>query len=184
MTKKIILIFTVFAIFSCGNDSDSNNIYKTKGGEYASKKGSFIIKFPTEPNYSAINNQIGLDKFQIHLFRSTIGPNKIFNLEYVDYPEYTIKSMSNEQLFNQSVNNYVNKMVESFSLEYQKPIELNGLKGYSFQLKLNNNAKAKGLKGFIIGRLFRHKNRVYTITYVGVDDRRVSDFVNSFRLMK
>ena len=183
MTKKILLILTIFTFVSCGKN-ESDDIYKTKGGEYASKTGNFVADFPTEPNHTAIDNQIGLDKFQIHLYRSTLGPQKIFNIEYNDYPEHMIKSMSNEQLYNQGVTNYANKMAESFNLQFTEPVEQHGLSGQKFQLELNDNAKTKGLDGFILGRLFRKGNRVYTITYIGVNDKRASSFVDSFRLLK
>jgi len=183
MTKKILLILTIFVFISCGKN-EADDIYKTKGGEYASKTGNFVADFPTEPNHTAIDNQIGLDKFKIHLYRSTLGPKKIFNIEYNDYPEHMIKSMSNEQLYNQGVTNYANKMAESFNLQYQEPIEQHGLSGQKFQLELNDNAKNKGLDGFILGRLFRQGNRVYTVTYIGVNDKNVSSFVDSFRLLK
>ncbi|TKS57208.1 hypothetical protein [Mesohalobacter halotolerans] len=183
MTKKILLILITFAFISCGKNK-SDDIYKTKGGEYASKVGNFVAAFPTEPSHTAIDNQIGLDKFQIHMYRSTLGSQKIFNVEYIDYPEHMIKSMSNGQLYNQGVANYANKMAESFNLQYQKPVEQHELDGQKFQLELNENAKSKGLDGFILGRLFRQGNRVYTITYIGIDDERAGSFVNSFRLLK
>ena len=91
---------TILAVISCGKN-ESDNIYKTKAGEYASKTGNFVADFPTEPKHTAIDNKIGLDKFQLHLYRSTLGPNKIFNVEYSDYPEHMIKSLPKEQLFNQ-----------------------------------------------------------------------------------
>tara|TARA_R110002073_G_scaffold138424_1_gene288022 strand:- start:5215 stop:5517 length:303 start_codon:yes stop_codon:yes gene_type:complete len=79
MRKVLLSFFAFLTIFSCGNES-TDNIYKTKSGEYASKPGNFIADFPTEPKHSAIDNQIGLDKFQIHLFRSTLDQIKYFQL--------------------------------------------------------------------------------------------------------
>jgi len=183
MTKKVLLILTFIAFLSCG-DKTNDDIYKTKSGAYASKTGNFIVHFPTKPKYTSIDNQIGLDKFQIHLYRSTLGAQKIFNVEYNDYPEHMIKSLSNEQLYTQGVANFANKMAESFNLQYQKPIEQNDLNGQAFQLELNKNAKNKGHDGFIMGRLFRDGNRVYTITYIGVNDKNVDSFIDSFRLIK
>ena len=95
-----------------------------------------------------------------------------------------VKSLSNEQLFSQGASNYVNKMSDNFILQSQGPIEQNGLNGHAFQLELNENARKKGLDGFIMGRLFRNENRVYTVTYIGVDDKNVGNFINSFRLIK
>ncbi len=183
MIKKSLLILTVLAFLSCGNES-GKMIYKTKGGEFASQPGNFIAGFPTKPNHSAIDNQIGLDKFQIHLFRSTLGPNKIFSIEYNDYPEYMIKSMTDEQIYSQGVTNFSNKMAEVFKLELQEPIEQHGLKGHYFVLSLKENAINKGVKGHIQGKLFRTGNRVYTITYMGKDDKNVETFMESFRLIK
>ncbi len=183
MTKKLLLILTILTFLSCGNESDKM-IYKTKGGEFASQAGNFIADFPTKPNYSAIDNQIGLDKFQIHLFRSTLGPNKTFSVEYNDYPEHMIKSITNEQLYSQGVTNFSNRMAEAFKLEFQEPIKQHGLKGHYFVLNLNQNAIDKGIKGHIQGKLFRQGNRVYTVTYIGKNDKNTDKFMQSFRLIK
>ena len=174
---------TIFATFSCGQ-FENNDIYKTKGEEYASKKGNFVADFPIEPNHTAIDNQIGLDKFEIHLYRSAFAGRKIFNVEYNDYPTHMLKSLTTEELYNQAVNNFAYKVADNFDLIYQKSIEQNGLQGQAFQLELNDNAKKKGHDGFIMGRIFKDENRVYTVTYMGIDDNRVGSFLESFRLLR
>ena len=183
MTKNLFLIFTILTFVSCGDESDKM-IYKTESGEFASKSGNFIANFPIKPSYTAIDNQIGLDKFQIHLFRSTLGRDRIFSIEFYDYPEYMIKSMTDEQLYSQAVTNYSNKMAEEFKLEYQKPIEQHRIKGQYFVLNLKQSALDKGIKGHIQGKLFRKGNRVYTVTYIGLNDRNINPFMESFRLIK
>ncbi len=183
MIKNLLLILTILAFLSCGNESDEM-IYKTKNGEFASQPGNFIADFPTKPNYSTIDNQIGLDKFQIHLFRSTLGSKKIFSVEYSNYPEHMIKSMTDEQIYSQGVANFSNKMAEAFKLDFQKPIKQHGLNGQYFVLNLKQNAIEKGIKGHIQGKLFRKGNRVYTITYIGQNDKNIDPFMESFRLIK
>ncbi|MDT0559173.1 hypothetical protein RM697_10960 [Ichthyenterobacterium sp. W332] len=182
MTRSLILILTILTVLSCGNESDKM-IYKTQGGEFASKPGNFIANFPTKPNHSAIDNQIGLDKFKIHVFRSTLGPNKIFSIEYLDYPEHMIKSMTNEQIYAQGVTNFSNKMAETFQLEFQEPIKQHGMNGHYFLLELKQNQIDQGIKGHIQGKLFRNGNRVYTITFMGQDDKNIDIFMKSFRLI-
>ena len=183
MTRKLLLILTTLIFISCGNEKNEN-LYKTKSGEYASKTGNFIANFPSKPNYSSIDNQIGLDKFQIHLFISTLEPNKIFKVEYNDYPEYIIKALTDEQIYSQGVTNYSNKMAETFTLEFQEPIEQHGLKGQYFVLNSNQAAKDKGIEGHIVGMLFRKENRVYTVSYIGKNDKNTGVFMDSFRLIK
>ena len=183
MTRKLLLFLTVLTFISCGNKTNES-IYKTKSGDYASKTGNFIANFPTKPNYTAIDNQIGLDKFQIHLFRSTLGPNKIFSIEYSDYPEYMIKSLTDEQIYSQGVTNFSNKMAEVFNLDFQESIEQHGLSGQSFILNLKQSAIDKGTKGHIQGKLFRKGNRVYTVTFIGRNDKNSDMFMKSFRLIK
>ncbi len=95
-----------------------------------------------------------------------------------------ITSMSDEQIFNQGVTNYSNKVSESFQLESQESIEQHGLNGKYFVLRLNQGAIDKGVKGYIEGKLFRKGNRVYTITYLGHNDKNTDAFMKSFRLMK
>ena len=182
MAKQLFLIFTILTFVSCSNTDE--NIHKTKSGEFASKTGNFIAKFPTKPSYSTIDNQVGLDKFQIHLFRSTLGANKIFSIEYVDYPDYMIKSMTDDQIYSQGVINFSNKMSETFELEFQKPIEQHGLKGLYFVLNIKQVLLDKGVKGHIQGKIFRKENRVYTIAYLGEDDKNIDPFMTSFRLIK
>ena len=182
LIKKISLLLIIITFLSCSNEA--NDIYKTKSGEFASKMGNFIADFPTKPKYSSIDNQIGLEKFQLHLFRSTLGANKIFSIEYTDYPEHMIKSMSDEQLYAQGVANFSNKMAEAFNLDFQKSIEQHGLKGHFFVLYLKQSEIDKGINGFIQGKLFRKGNRVYTITYLGEDDKNIDAFMDSFRLIE
>lgn len=183
MKKKLLLILTTLTFLSCGNES-GKMIYKTKGGEFASQTGNFIADFPIKPKYSSIDNQIGLDKFQIHLFRSTLGVNKIFTIEYIDYPEHMITSMTDQQFYAQGVTSFANKMAETFKLELQESVEQHGLKGQSFVLTLKQNAIEKGIKGHIQGKLFKKGNRVYTVTYIGQNDKNIDAFMNSFRLIK
>ena len=182
MKNKLVCIITLLVLVSC-NDTVNNDVYKTKDGEYASRSGNFVADFPTQPKYTTIDNQIGLDKFKIHLYRSALGAQKIFSIEYVDYPEHFIASMDNEQLYAQSVNNFANKMRGSFMLVLNENIEQHSLKGKAFQLEASKEIKNQGLNAFIMGRLFRKDNRVYTITYTGVDDKHVDSFLNSFRLL-
>lgn len=182
MEKNLLLIFTILTFLSCGNEMD--DIYKTKSGSYASKTGNFVVDFPTKPIYTTIDNQIGMDKFQIHLFRSTLSRFKVFTIEYTDYPEYMIKSMSDKQLYSQGVTNFSNKMAEGFELEFQEPIEQHGLKGQYFVLRLKQSEIDKGAKGHIEGKLFRKRNRVYTVTYIGLNDKNTDSFMESFRLIK
>jgi len=182
MYRYLSLIFLVFFI-SCGNDS-KNDIYKTKSGEFASVKGNFIAKFPTKPNLSVIDNKIGLDEFKINLFRGNLGPNKVFSVEYTDYPEYMLKSTTDEQLFSQRIINLANKMDKSFRLEFQESIEQHGLKGKYFVLELKQSEIDRGIKGYFEGKMFRNGNRVYTIAYFGHSDKNVDLFMNSFRLIK
>jgi len=73
---------------------------------------------------------------------------------------------------------------ESFQLESQESIEQHGLNGKYFVLRLNQGAIDKGVKGYIEGKLFRKGHRVYTITYLGHNDKNTDAFMKSFRLMK
>lgn len=181
--KKIGFIFVILALFSCGNESN-DHIYKTKKGEYASKAGKFIVDFPSQPEYTKGNGQLGEENIEIHVFRSTLGPKKIFSIEHDDYPKDMIQNLSNEEVYAQAIENYTQKMVGSFVLQSQKPIKQHGLSGRQFIMNLNKKAKAKGHKGYIVGRLFRNENRIYIVTYIGINDKNTDSFLNSFRLIK
>lgn len=183
MVKKLLLILTTFIFISCGNEKNEN-LYKTTSGEYASKTGNFVVKFPSEPSYSVSENQIGSDQFQIHTFRSALGPNKIFTVEYIDYPSSFIKSMTDEEIYTQGIANFSNNIAETFTLEFQEPIEQHGIKGQYFVFNLKQTAKDKGIKGHIVGMLFRNENLVYTVTYMGRNDNKTGEFMDSFRFIK
>gem|GEM_PF-5762686 len=67
-----------------------------------------------------------MDKFQIHVFLSSIVLNKKFNLQYTDYPKYIVASMNYEQLYKQSVTNFENKAAGVYNLQFQESAEQNG----------------------------------------------------------
>ncbi|WP_299229137.1 hypothetical protein [uncultured Psychroserpens sp.] len=182
MIRKLQILFCTIIFISCGNETNEH-IYKTKTVEYASKTGNFIAKFPTEPKYSVLERKIGIDDFEIHVFRSTLGPNKIFSLEYIDYPENMIKSLSDSEIYSQGISNYSNKIADKFNLDFQKTIEQHGLKGEYFVFSLKPSLIEKGIEGHVLGILFRKENRVYTISYMGINDDKTGTFLDSFRLI-
>ena len=44
-------------------------------------------------------------------------------------------------------------------------------------MNLKQNAIEKGIEGHIQGKLFRKGNRVYTVTYIGQNDKNVDSFM-------
>ncbi|WP_460219020.1 hypothetical protein [Psychroserpens sp. MEBiC05023] len=178
--KLLTLICLIICISSCKNDND---IYLTTSGAYASKQGKFVAKFPTEPVLSIQDNKIGVDKFQVFAYRSTLGPNKIFSVEYFDAPGEAIKAMPDKEFLEQSVSNYVYGMSSNFELDYKEPIVNGDLNGIYFVLQPKEVALSKGIKGMILGQIFKRDNRVYTNTYLGVPDERVSVFMDSFKII-
>jgi hypothetical protein len=177
-----ILIFQFF-IFSC--QSEPEDIYKTKSGEYASRKGNFVVKFPTEPTLQIIDNQIGLEKFQINLFRASFGKQQVYSIEFTDFPEHLLKSWDTKQYYDQTIKTIEAQYDGVFIISQQKEITQNNLKGREFVLSLNDNSpKAKNKKGYVEGRIYKINNRVYSIMYYGEDNSKVESFMNSFRLLK
>lgn len=180
--KLFLFVFTVIICFSCGNESNSEVIYKTKSGEYASKTGKFIAKFPTEPVYSIVEREFGHETLEVHAFRTVLGLNKIFAVDYIDYPEAYIKQMSDEEILKQAMINYIYQASDSFELDFEKPIEQHGLNGQYFVLRLNENMSKKGAKGHVLVQVFKKENRVYSISYLGHNDKQTGEFLDSFRL--
>lgn len=183
MIKKLILIgCCIFFIVSCGNNA--NDIYKTQGGEYASQKGNFIIKFPVKPNYGVINNQIGLEKFKLNLFTIALGANKTFSLEYVDYPKGLFNNKSNNRIFNETISGLKNRMGDIFYIESNDDIIQHGIAGRKFILTFKEDYLKKGARGHIEGRLFKINNRIYILLFKGLNNDHVQPFMDSFRLLK
>jgi len=177
MNIRLLLLIGLIIFSSCKEDSD---IYKTTSGAYASKTGKFVAKFPTKPKSSVIDNKIGFDEFKIFLYISTLGPNKIFSVEHYDYPEGTMNDISNEKFLEQSVANYVLRMSGNFELDFKEQIVKDNLKGISFVLHPKDTKKNKGM---ILGEIFKKGNRVYVITFLGVSNNKVGEFMDSFRIL-
>lgn len=183
MSKAIKLFVFIVGVccISCGNNN-SENLYKTKSGEFASKTGHFIAKFPVEPAYSTIERAFGNDKLEIHSFRTVLGPNKIFAVEYIDYPETYINQMSDEEVFKLTKTNYIYQTSGSFELDYEDDIEQHDLKGKYIVLRLTKDLTEKGVNGHFLIQIFKKENRVYTISYLGRNDKQTGEFMDSFRL--
>ncbi|TXE17264.1 hypothetical protein ES692_09775 [Psychroserpens burtonensis] len=181
MKLKLFIVTLFLVMLSCKDDSV---VYKTTSGAYASKTGKFYAKFPTKPNLSIQDNKIGADEFEVFAYRSTLGPNKIFSIEYFDYPGEMVKAMPNEQFLDQAVTNYSYAMASNFELDFKEPVNNGDLKGVYFVLQLKENPAIKGIEGMILGEIFKIGNRVYTITYHGIPDKRVDTFIESFKIMK
>jgi len=183
MIKYSLIFLLVITLISC-DKKDNDIIYKTKGGDYASKVGNFIANFPTEPDYTKFDRRVMIDTFEINLYRSALSAKRVFNIEYTDYPENTFEKTSNEDVYDEALSNYVRTMSESFTLQHQEVIEQHGLDGIAFQLNTKGKLKKQVTSDYVLGRIFRVGNRVYTITYVGENYKNAATFVNSFRTLK
>ena len=138
-----------------------------------------------KPTLKIIDNQIGMDKYKIYYYQAVMGPQRIYGIEYIDFPEYIIKSWDEDQLYNQTLKTLEAKYNGVFKLSIQEPIEQHGLKGQFFEFSLNPNARVpKGLNGSIKGKIFFSESRAYTITYLGENQEQVEPFLKSFRLME
>ncbi|WP_320814041.1 hypothetical protein [Flavobacterium sp.] len=177
--KKIILVVFFLGQLTISCESD---VYKTKSGEYASVEGNFIAKFPNEPSLNIIDNKVGLQEYKIHHYGTSITPKKIFSLEYIDYPTNEINGYTDSELHTKTIENILFKLQNKFKLEYQEDIIQHGLKGKFFILEFKNETDREF--GFVMGKLFRVKNRIYSVLYTGKNEKSVDPFMKSFRLLK
>ncbi len=175
--KITLILFTSILFISCASDSD---IYKTKSGEYGSREGKFIVKFPSEPKSSTIDNQIGLDKFQINLYRSTFGVQEVYSVEYTDYPEYAFASKPDAEVLEEMVQSMSNKLGSEFELAAIRETEGHDPVGRRFLYETRGEVDPD--KPYIIGKVFKKGNRIYTVTFSGKDNNRVAGFIDSFRI--
>ena len=181
-SNLFILIYLPFLfLYSCNSD-DSLKVYRTESGEYVSDSGKFIAKFPSEPKGTIVENQLGIDKFNIYHFQSNLGPNKQFIIEFVDYPKHLVKSQTNEQVYSQGITNLLNKLGKTFRLQSKKTIEQYGIKGEYFVIELSDNTKQQDF--YLEGILFFNNPRLYTVLFYGQSDDKVQEFITSFRLKK
>lgn len=181
-SKLLILVsISVLVIYSCNSDP-YQKVYRTTSDEYASDSGHFIAKFPSEPKVTVIENQLGLDKFNIYHFQSNLGANKSFTIEFVDYPKHLVESQTSKQILTQGVTNLINKLGKSFHLQSQTTINQHGLEGEYFVIEIADNNQQQD--AYIEGVLFFNNPRIYTVLYYGQSDNRVEEFIKSFRLKK
>lgn len=179
MQKTTIYLMAIFLILlSCGE----SDLYKTKSGEFASISGNFIVKFPKEPVLSVIDNKVGLQEYEIYHFGTALTPKKMFYVEYIDFPPNEINGYTDEELHSRTIGNLLFKLQNKFKLEYQENIVQHGLKGKFYILEFKDKKERKN--GYMTGKLFRVKNRIYTISYLGIDEKTVDPYMKSFRLLK
>ena len=179
MTKNLIfLLFVFFISISCSDE----DIFKTTTQEYASKKGKFIAKFPQEPELVVIENKVGLTEYSIFRYGLAYTPNKNFSVEYLDYQPKEIEPFTDDELYNKAIENTLFSLKNQFKIQYQENIVQHGLKGKTYILEFKDKSKRE--IGFIFIKLFRVKNRIYSVIYQGRDDRNIDPFMKSFRLLK
>jgi hypothetical protein len=184
MKRNLLLIQLLLLIAFSSCSQSEKEIYKTKSGNYASKPGNFIVYFPTEPKLTVIDNKIGTDEFKIKHFRSTLGADKIFSLEYFDYPDYLLKNRETDNILSESVKNMSNKLGDKFYLTQEKFLTQKGIRGKYFVSELKNEFVEKGIEGYAEGIIFLEKNRIYTQMFMGVDNNHTIDFIKSFRTIE
>lgn len=182
----LIILLTIFALNSCQSQpKDKTEMYKTESGEYASESGNFIIDFPIKPKLQVIDNQIGTDKYKIYNYQAVAGQQMIYMAEYIDFPEYVIKSWDKDQAYQQILKTTEAKYGGVFKLTKQKPTEQHNLKGIYYEFSLNPDANVpRGVKGGIKGKIFFVGNRSYQLTYLGEEQELIETYLNSFRLIK
>ncbi|GEM_PF-2186854 len=184
----LIILLAILTLNSCQSQSkEKTEMYKTESGEYASESGNFIIDFPIKPRLQVIDNQMGTDKCKIYNYQAVAGQQMIYMAEYIDFPEYIMKSESwtKEQAYNQILKTLEAKYRGVFKLTKQEPTKQHNLEGIYFEYSLNPNANVpRGVKGGIKGKIFFVGNRSYQLTYLGEEQELIDKYLNSFRLIK
>ena len=181
---RLLLYYNIILLLcvSCFDANNSGDIYKTKSGEHASKSGKFVAKFPIKPAYSILDREFGTEVLQVHSFRTVLGPNKIFAVDYVDYPKTYIDQLSEQEVYKLIKTNYIYQSSGLFELDFEQPIEQHGLKGQYVVLRLKENRLKKNVDGHYLIQIFKRENRIYTISYLGINDSQIGEFLESFRL--
>lgn len=179
--KASFFTFSIFFIIACSSNPN-NDIYKTKAGEYISKTGRFSIKFPKKPKFNVTDKKIGEDKFVIYSYKTTIDNDKIFSLEYVDFPEHIIKSRTDDALYTQVISNMVSNMPADFELKLIFDTEQDSLKAKYFAFEKNEENRDED--PYAEGMVLRKNNRIYTIMYLGAFDEKVNEFIKKFHILE
>lgn len=181
--KKIhgFLVFLLcISLASCSQKE--NDIYLTKGGEYASKEGKFVVSFPVQPIYSKLKREVDDHEVNVHLHRAVLSFNRIFDLEYINLEDVSL-SFSEKELLTSLAGTVAEDFSGEFVLTENEALSFKEMNARKIRLETNKQMKEKGSDYFIKVHLLIHENRLYALKYAGIDDKRIDVFFSSFRIV-
>lgn len=181
------LIIVVFLLFSSCNmqEQPTNDIFKTTEGEYASRMGKFVAKYPSKPFHYIYRKKIDKEKDLVadyHSVITTIGDTRIFNVEYFVMDEEFLANKDMREikdLMMFDVNNFFQK--KGFTVDFFNDKKLQSFDGVYFSYKPTPALKRALPKAKGKGKAILRNNILYYVYFLGVFDREAQDFIDSFR---
>jgi len=182
-----VILLCVFLFFSCNSEktSKAEMYYVEETGEFANDIGLFRIKFPLSPKMEIIKNKVGDLKYNVFQYKAMTGRQKIYLAQFSDLPEVAVKSVGKENFYNTAINSFQHSFDRSFQLEKKEEIKIGAYSGYEFVLRekgYTNNVHNK--EQILKGRIFFRANRIFSIIYLGEEQKEMDTFLESFRFMK
>ena len=182
--KKLTSLI-VFLVFLGCEKAPNNDLFKTTDGEYASRMGNFVAKFPEKPfHYIARKrNPEHIDTYlEFHSIETNFEDKGIYIVEYLDLNEESLKKNTSRE-HKDSMLMQINLTLQEldFVIDYFEDDKLQGHDAVFFQFKPVGNRKRFNLKDRVEGKAILRKNRLYYVYYIGEINRRAKQFIKSFR---
>ncbi len=181
MIKYIIQFTALVTLISCGGGE--SDLVKMKSGEYGSKNGEFLIKFPGKPITSSQHHQLGKTEFDEFIFQYRIANEQIYHASYFDFPEGFIQNSDLDELFDQTIKNWSSPLAD---LRIVNRIENDDDfdKSLTYKLYSSNPRDSKLIKA----KLLLKDKRIYFISFAGLsrlpEEEKIDEFLSSFRIYK
>ncbi|MEM8940474.1 MAG: hypothetical protein AAGC64_14140 [Bacteroidota bacterium] len=178
--KNLFRILIIINLFSCEVD-DRPSIVKFKSGEYDSREGKFIAKFPGEPSVLRQHFDMGmLGEFDQYSFQYNIANEHIYSVSYIDFSPEFLKSWDNEQLFDQTIKS-LSDQLGNFRI-VSKGVDSSKI----YQKNITYTLSSSVLGEFMKSKFVRYSDRIYQILFVcrrrQPGNQKIDEFINSFKI--
>lgn len=180
--KYIITLLALTFLTACGDDG-LPDLIKFKSGEYGSRTGAFIAKFPSEPSVQSQHFDMGeVAEYDQFSFQYNRANEHIYTVSYVDFPTDILASWEPEQLFDQTIKTMSSQLGD---LRISKRI-VNSEENYELSVTYTLNSSTPG--EMMKSKMVMHDKRVYQILFMcrrrQPEDQKIDEFIESFRIYK
>jgi hypothetical protein len=181
MRNSLVIALIVFST-SCGGDNRPD-VVKFKSGEYGSRAGEFMAKFPAEPHVSSQHYQLGSTaEYDEFLFQYRVADEHLYQVSIVDVPPTILKGWDTEQLFDQSIKNMSAQLDDFKVTDRQVNAEKN------FELSITYTLFSSTPGAMVKARFLKYGTRFYYVFFACTrrqpNTDKIDEFLDSFKIYK